>query len=218
MVSLPKIRYFTRKEISHHNMPDDLWVSFMGRVYDLTDLCNREKGNVLLKPILDVGGTDISHWFDKVNRDVRRYVDPETHCLIPYCPNGRFLHIPPPYPDSSWANDFGCPWWKNENFQVGFLSQKTCRINIVNSLTSQEQIIEVCSEEQIQDILERYLPYNAHAASYTWKYQGKNLDMVKTLEENGIKDFDEEFYQLRMDDNTYLQTIHLYFNDDLTVA
>eukprot|EP00106_Octopus_bimaculoides_P010780 XP_014778222.1 PREDICTED: cytochrome b5 domain-containing protein 1-like [Octopus bimaculoides] len=178
----------------------------------------RRPRNVLLKPILDVGGTDISHWFDKITHDVRRYVDPETHCLIPYCPNGRFLHIPPPYPESSWANDFGCPWWKNENFLVGFLSQKTCRIKIVNSLTSQEQIIEVCSEEQIQDILERYLPYNAHAASYTWKYQGKNLNMMKTLEENGIKDFDEEFYQLRMDENAYLQTIHLYFNDDLTVA
>ena len=33
---------------------------------------------------------------------------------------------------------------------------------------------------------------------------------------NGIADEDEEFYILSMNDDTYLQAIHLYFNDDLT--
>eukprot|EP00058_Branchiostoma_floridae_P014142 XP_002599630.1 hypothetical protein BRAFLDRAFT_102572 [Branchiostoma floridae] len=47
----------------------------------------------------------------------------------------------------------------------------------------------VCSEEYLSEILERYLKYNAHAGSYTWKYDGKNLDMGMTLEENEI--FDE---------------------------
>ncbi len=75
---------------------------------------------------------------------------------------------------------------------------------------------QVCSEETMNEILQRYLTYNAHAASYTWKYNGVNLDMDKTLEENGIQDEDEEFYQLSMNDDTYLQAIHLYFNDDLT--
>ncbi|GAB1602139.1 cytochrome b5 domain-containing protein 1-like [Argonauta hians] len=214
----PGLRYFTPKEIAPHNFPDDLWVSYMGKVYDFTELCVKEKGNPLLKPIIDVGGTDISHWFDEITCDIRKYVDPETHCLIPYCPNGRFLHIPPPYPDSSWANDFGCPWWSDAQYMVGFLTKKTRLINIVNVLTSQEQIIEVCSEESIQDILERYLPFNAHAASYTWKYNGSTLNMSATLEQNGIVDFDEDFYQLRMNETEYLQTIHLYFNDDLTVA
>lgn len=62
------------------------------------------------------------------------------------------------------------------------------------------------------------MKYNAHAGSYTWKYEGKNLDMSKTLTENGIEDEDEEFYQLSMNDDTYLQSIQLYFNDDLTEA
>ena len=70
----------------------------------------------------------------------------------------------------------------------------------------------------MKEILERYLTYNAHAASYTWKYNGQNLDMDKTLEENCIADEDEDFYQLGMNDDTYLQAIHLYFNDDLTEA
>ncbi len=68
----------------------------------------------------------------------------------------------------------------------------------------------------MNEILQRYLTYNAHAASYTWKYNGVNLDMDKALEENGIQDEDEEFYQLSMNDDTYLPAIHLYFNDDLT--
>lgn len=70
----------------------------------------------------------------------------------------------------------------------------------------------------MDEILKRYLTYNAHAGSYTWKYDGTNLNMTKTLEENGIEDEDEEFYKLGMNDDTYLQAIHLYFNDDLTEA
>ncbi|GFO30738.1 cytochrome b5 domain-containing protein 1 [Plakobranchus ocellatus] len=137
---------------------------------------------------------------------------------MPYCPNGRFVHIPPPYPDSNWDNDFGRPWWRDDAYLVGILSQKTRLIKIINTLTSQDQVIEVCSEEIMTEIQDRYMKYNAHAGSYTCKFEGKNLDMSKTLQENGIDDEDEEFYQLSMNDDTYLQPIHLYFNDDLTEA
>jgi hypothetical protein len=74
----------------------------------------------------------------------------------------------------------------------------------------------VCSEEIMLEIQKRYLVYNLHAASYTWKYCGMNLDMYKTLEENGIPDEFEDFYQLNMDEDQYLPAVHLYFNDDLT--
>lgn len=66
------------------------------------------------------------------------------------------------------------------------------------------------------EILERYLKYNKHAASYTWKYDGEVLDMEKSLEENGIKDDDVDFDRLKMRDDSYLQSIMLYYNDDLT--
>nr|KAG5704715.1 hypothetical protein BaRGS_005171 [Batillaria attramentaria] len=68
------------------------------------------------------------------------------------------------------------------------------------------------------EILDRYLRYNKHAASYTWKYDKRNLEMNKTLEQNGIHDDDEDFYELSMNDNSFLQAVHLYFNDDLTEA
>uniref|UniRef100_A0A2K5PHW1 Cytochrome b5 domain containing 1 n=2 Tax=Platyrrhini TaxID=9479 RepID=A0A2K5PHW1_CEBIM len=75
---------------------------------------------------------------------------------------------------------------------------------------------EVGVLESIWEILHRYLPYNAHAASYTWKYEGKNLNMDFTLEENGIRDEEEEFDYLNMDSTLHTPAILLYFNDDLT--
>lgn len=66
------------------------------------------------------------------------------------------------------------------------------------------------------EILRRYLPYNAHAASYTWKYEGIPLDMDKNLQQNRIPDEDEEFYELNLDADAFKPAILLYFNDDLT--
>jgi len=211
-------RYYTPNEVSVHNTIEDLWVSFLGKVYNLTPLCEQYKGDVLLKPIIQEAGKDISHWFDKKTRDIRAHIDPITGCRIPYTPSGRFIHIAPPCPSSDWANDFGRPWWKDETYVVGYLSQKTRTIKVINTLTSQDQVIEVCSEESMMEILQRYLVYNFHAASYTWKYNGKNLDINQSLQENGIEDEDEEFYKLSMNDDTFLPAIHLYFNDDLTEA
>ena len=79
-------------------------------------------------------------------------------------------------------------------------------------------LFQVCAEENMHEILERYLKYNYHAASYTWKYNGVPLDMDKTLKQNGIEDEDPEFYELRMDYEMWTPAIHLYFNDDLTEA
>ena len=56
---------------------------------------------------------------------------------------GRFVHVPPPVPRSDWANNFGKPWWKNEKYCIGKLSKKTRSIRVINTLTLQEQCIEV---------------------------------------------------------------------------
>jgi len=42
-------------------------------------------------------------------------------------------------------------------------------VKIVNTLTKREDVLTVCSEETIKEIRDRYLEYNAHAASYAWK-------------------------------------------------
>ena len=84
-------------------------------------------------------------------------------------------------------------------------------------LTKDDETIEVASEENMNEILDRYLSFNAHAASYTWKRLGKVLDMDATLQENGIPDETQECLQLGMDPEEYIPTIHLYFDDDLTI-
>jgi len=252
--SPPKQRYYTAAEVALHSSSKDLWVSFLGKVYNLTPLVTKYAGDVLLKPILNSGGKDISHWFNTENKDpitltekdsqasgissekeeveeegeesekgdeekkIRVHIDRRTGCEVPFTPQGRFIHIPPPYPSAVWSNDFGTPWWKDEAYCIGHLSQKTRKIRIINTLTSQEHTIELCSEEIMEEILNRFYKYNQHANSYTWKYNGKNLDMQKTLEQNGVKDEDEEFYELNFNEEEWLPSIHLYFNDDLTEA
>jgi hypothetical protein len=91
-------------------------------------------------------------------------------------------------------------------------------IRIVNTLTKHDNTIEVASEENINEILDRYLEINAHAASYTWKRLGKVLDMARSLEANGIIDDSEEMKRLGLPLEDYVPALHLYFNDDLTIA
>ncbi|THD23778.1 Cytochrome b5 domain-containing protein 1 [Fasciola hepatica] len=95
---------------------------------------------------------------------------------------------------------------------VGYLTKKPRFVRIINTLSLQEHEIEVCCEETLADILKRYLFFNAHAASYTWKYNGNVLDMDKTLEENGILEETQDI------EDQFMPQIHLYYNDDLTEA
>lgn len=177
----------------------------------------------LAQPIIDNAGKDISSWFTP-SVDVKTYVDPDRCLTLPYTPQGRFLHVPPPEPSASWDSSFGTPWWKNEAFKIGKLSKQTRKINVVNTLTQQEHELVVCSEETIDEIQKRYISFNGHAASYTWKRvddAGENfvvMDMSKTLEENGCLDENDEFEKLQIPDDFYIPVIHVYFNDDLTVA
>ena len=56
-------KYYTPNEVSVHNTPKDLWASFLGKVYNLTPLCQQFAGDTLLRPIITAAGKDISHWF-----------------------------------------------------------------------------------------------------------------------------------------------------------
>lgn len=38
------VKYYTPTEVSLHNSETDLWVSYLGNVYDLTNLCSFHKG------------------------------------------------------------------------------------------------------------------------------------------------------------------------------
>ena len=227
-------------QVAAHSSPDDVWVSFHGHVYDLTKLVADNEGP-LVQPLVKVAGTDISHWFhcellpapegEKAKKDVniKMHIDPVTNLRRPYVPMGRFLHVAPAEPVGDWDTSVAStPWWKDESYIVGKLSKTMRKIRLKNVLTGQEHLMEVPSEETIAEIRERYLEYNWHAGSYTWKVLRKEeeggdlqfveLDLNKTLGENGVEDETEEFQELAIPSDYFIPVIHLYYTDDLTVA
>jgi len=215
--SSKRLPYYSNSEVMTHNVQSDCWVSYFGRVYNLTRLIAENKG-LLVQPILKFAGQDISHWFDAKTREPKSHISPSTGLRESYTPYGRFLHIPPETPTANWDNSFEVPWWKDDNqWQVGFLSKKKRKIRIINMLSHQSDLLEVCSEERLRDIRDRYLLYNAHALSYTWKRLGRVLNMDLDLEGNGIPDETEEFANLNIDEDHYIPALHVHFNDDLTV-
>lgn len=211
-----RLKYFTPSEVSAHNTTSDLWVSFLGKVCDLSPLMSQHMGDALLLPIMEAAGRDISSWFDPETKDLLRFVDPVTGCVRYHTPRGRFVHVPPAEPRSDWAGDGGEPWWRDRRYEVGRLTAKTGWVRVINTLTSQEQRLQVCCEETLDQIRERYLGYNSHAHSYTWKYDSVPLDMKKTLGENSVPDDDGELESLRLDRHLFTPAVLLHFNDDLT--
>ncbi len=101
-------------------------------------------------------------------------MDTERNMMLPYLPYGRFLHVPPVEPTADWSTDFGGPWWLNKDLIIGALTKKTRKVRIINTLTKQTDVLVVASEESIAEIRDRYMEFNKHATSYTWKRAGDN--------------------------------------------
>ena len=181
-------------------------------------------------------GKDISHWFDEATGDILYHVDPITNLKLPFCPQGRFIHVPPPTPTTNWDMSYESPWWlDSEKYCIGHLSAKTRHIRIKNVLTSQHHELEVPREETIEEIKQRYLVFNDHASSYIWKalmpagkildndeekedFDFVTLDMDKTLEDNGVVDYERTYEEMLTQGGIYIPVIHLYYTDDLTEA
>ena len=199
-----ELPYYTPAQVARHSVVSDCWLSFLGKVIDISEFVRREQPE-LVQSIISAAGTDVSHWFAKdgdlktvydVKSGLRRYQTPGDLPL---------LHAPPPHPDAAFDMSFGQPWWRQENLIVGTLTLKTRKLRVVNMLLSSSHVIDVCAEQKIRDINDLYRSYNAHAGSYTWKKlnkQGKMeiLDDNKTLQENGLPDMSKELAELLIDE------------------
>ncbi len=214
--SSSRLPYYSLSELALHNLATDCWVSFFGSVYNLTALISSHPDS-LSHPLIEFAGCDITHWFDQSTREPKTYIDQESGIELYFLPHGRYIHIPPADPLSNYSTSFGLPWWRDPVYRIGLLSGKPRKIRLVNLLSGQSDLLQVCDEESLEEIQQRYLSYNKHARSYTWKRLGKVLDMKKTLEENGMKDETQELAMLNLNPNEFIPTIHVYFNDDLTV-
>ncbi|GIY22172.1 cytochrome b5 domain-containing protein 1 [Caerostris darwini] len=104
------------------------------------------------------------------------------------------------------------------NVMYGFGNIKICAARALGKAKVDISLdsVKVCSEETLDEILLRYLKFNRHANSYTWKYFGQKLMMKQTLTTNGIPDKDFKADRLRLNNEDYYPIIDLYFNDDLT--
>jgi cytochrome b involved in lipid metabolism len=139
-----KVHYFTPDQIASHNTPEDCWLSWLGCVYNLSDFVKQNAGNPLLTPIIANAGQDISHWFDEKTGNIKTQIHLLTGCETPNTPLGRYLHVPPPLPNSSWKVEEGCePWWMDQRMCLGYVSQKTRKIRLVNTVTRDEHILQV---------------------------------------------------------------------------
>src|SRR4051794_3566825 len=68
-----RMAYYSSEEVARHSVSSDCWVSYSGRVYDLTPLIAQYKG-LLVQPILKFAGQDISHWFDPKTKEPKQYI------------------------------------------------------------------------------------------------------------------------------------------------
>ena len=62
-------RYYTPTEVALHNTADDCWVSFFNEVYNLSKLIQDNYSNEC-QPLIKAAGSDITHWFDPLTREV----------------------------------------------------------------------------------------------------------------------------------------------------
>jgi hypothetical protein len=207
-------KYYTLAEVALHNIASDCWVSLFGRVLDLTPLLT-EQNQVSERaiPIIKAAGTDVSGWFEEATREPRSFIDVATGLPTPL---HQVLHTLPVEPRSDLTVP-AIPWWNDEKYCVGLLSKQGMQLKMVNTFTSKTTKFSCCAEERLVEIQERFLEWNAHARSYTWKaiLDGSivPLDMSLTLEANGI-----DLPTADLDEEDLMPTILLYFNDDLTTA
>ena len=56
---------------------------------------------MLVDPIVQAAGTDITYWFDPKKKEPKTCIDINTGLTTYYLPLGRYLHIPSKEPNSS---------------------------------------------------------------------------------------------------------------------
>jgi predicted heme/steroid binding protein len=119
------VKYFTQEELAVHNNPENCWVAIFDKVYDLSSLIMANRGP-LSNPLVEAGGSSISHWFNEKSGDLKTYIDPVRNIEMFYTPCGRFIHVPPPDPLDR-AEIVALPWWKDQKFIIGQVNEKAHR-------------------------------------------------------------------------------------------
>ncbi len=209
-------KYFTKADLQLNHTVDSAWVSIFRDVYDITTTIQENRRKPGIDKLLRFMGKDMSHFFDPKNKL------PITKNVLLVEETGHedpnyMLHFPKKYMNTDRAEN-GVAWFMNNNFIIGKMSEKEVPVRIINTLTYEEDIFIVPIEENLNEICERYLKFNFHARSYTWKdIEERVLNMSLNLVKNGIaEDFELLDYLDIPEESRPVPTIFLHFNDDLT--
>ena len=206
--------YYTPSQVSLHSLSTDCWVSFFHRVYDLTSVLASSPSHLHL-PLLRFAGRDISFLFDPSTRQPVSCVSPVSGLRVFSCPYGPYPHLPPEWPSSDYATCVECVWWEDERLCVGRLASSVRDVRLVNTLTGQDDCMEVAGEETVADIKRRWQSEYGGGGGYVLKVGGRVLELDKTLEQNGLADERADMEELGMNCRDFIPVIHLYFDDQI---
>ena len=215
-IPVSSLPYYTPSQVSQHNLSTDCWVSFFSFVYDLTSIIAAHPAS-LTAPLLRFAGQDISFFFDAETREPKTCIDPVSGLRVFSTPYGPYPHIPPAFPSSSYRTDFETAWWEDERLRVGRLSSRTLTVRCLNTLTGQEDALQVAAEEKAAELRQRWMRLNGveDCSSYVFKLLGRVLDLSQTLEENGLKDERDEMDELGINGSEFIPVLHVYYDDQL---
>ena len=209
--SLP---YYTPSQVATHNLSTDCWVSFFHRVYELTSVLASSPSHLHL-PLLRFAGRDISFLFDPITRQPVSCISPISGLRVFACPYGPYPHLPPEWPSSDHCTDVECVWWEDERLCVGRLASSVRDVRLVNTLTGQDDTMEVAGEETVADIKQRWISDYGGGSGYVLKVGGRVLELDKTLDQNGLVDERGEMEELGMNCRDFIPVIHLYYDDQI---
>ncbi|KAH8392131.1 hypothetical protein KR215_001477, partial [Drosophila sulfurigaster] len=213
-MSHKRMRYFLMDEVVTHNRKDDCWVVIHKNVFDLTPMIKDriDHWNRNMDYLMAHAGKDLSHLFHE-NGEPRTEISPSSgHPRVLFPP---ILEVA----ISDFARTKHAMWSQDNFYHIGRITRRARRLRIINTLTAKVQFMNVCDEDSIYDIQQKYKArYNHHAGSYEWrkfsngaKYCGV-LNLNGNLDENGLTDAEESDVELPP------PSIWLYYTDDLTIA
>ncbi|KAK3930443.1 Cytochrome b5 domain-containing protein 1 [Frankliniella fusca] len=185
-------------DVTPHNTLGDVWVTVFGRVLDVSDLAD-PGGTLGARTLFAFAGKDISHYFDPDTRDVVTLVHPSS---------GEEVPVLAPVGEGAW--------WRETRRLRGRLTERSRPVRILDTLTGTQTHLQVCSEDTVARVLQRYAPFNSAAAErYSCVSEDADdgvvvgLDPARTLEENGVADERDLYVVLGLPEDFYVPALQL---------
>jgi hypothetical protein len=130
--------------------------------------------------LVKFAGKDLSIYFDNQNEPLER--------VNQYLKNVPVF--PPAFEKESDDHDF---WWQEEKYVIGKITCLERHVRIINTLTRKTISMNVCEEDSITKIKQKYTKFfNSNAENYVWRKTSSSdlkpghLFMNKTLTQNDI--------------------------------